>query len=523
MKTKRLAIIGAGSSGLIALKQALDRLPDWEIACFDKGMSTTGCWGNPYAGFVSTSTKYTTQFACFKKWDCRADPADRPQKGDFFHGDEYGRYLNEFADHFNLREHIHLGSNVRKIRQVANGWSLEIDDGSVREECFDKLIICTSLVAKAKAIETEIPILRSIDNPPKNSAVLVLGGGESAADVAHRLASPLLNNRVFLSLKNGIRVSPRYHPVRGVPSDFLRNRLMLSIHRELRNTIGQKFVEARIHHQKKFERLFPNKSVNPELSDEVTERRTFWDAKLTAKAKGELFNVFHTKSDDFLDDVGAGRITIIGPPSGSSYDTCMDFDDDKSIEVNPDFICPMIGFTSGLKDLSCGKITVEDFYEGCIHVEHDDLFLIGFARPIIGNIPTISEMQAKYVTRLIAGECSRPKKIKTLHASAKMRIDRDFGALNTAAIYPVEMFPYCDRLAREMGTLPTLRKTGSIRAWAKIMRAPASTTHYIDEDYNPQATSSEFVHSPPLITFLLVLIKAFERPLRWLLNASKRG
>ncbi len=37
---------------------------------------------------------------------------------------------------------------------------MEIDG---REETFDKLIICTGLVAKAKPIETEIPLLRNID------------------------------------------------------------------------------------------------------------------------------------------------------------------------------------------------------------------------------------------------------------------------------------------------------------------------------------------------------------------------
>ncbi len=59
----RLAIIGGGSSGLISLKYALDHLPTWEIACFEQSDQYVGCWGRPYPGFVSTSTRYTTQFA----------------------------------------------------------------------------------------------------------------------------------------------------------------------------------------------------------------------------------------------------------------------------------------------------------------------------------------------------------------------------------------------------------------------------------------------------------------------------
>ena len=93
MTTKRLAIIGAGCSGLVTLKLARERLPDWEIVCFEKDGTTVGRWGNPYPNFVSTSTKYTTQFACHRKWDSSSDPARRQAKGDFFHTDEFGRYL----------------------------------------------------------------------------------------------------------------------------------------------------------------------------------------------------------------------------------------------------------------------------------------------------------------------------------------------------------------------------------------------------------------------------------------------
>jgi dimethylaniline monooxygenase (N-oxide forming) len=521
MKPKRLAIIGAGSSGLVTLKNALDRLPDWEITCFEKGETTTGVWGNPYPGFVSTSTKYTTQFTSLQKWDCGADPADRPCKGDFFLGDEYGRYLDEFADHFDLRKHIRLGTSVTGIRKADGGWMLEIDDGAPREEIFGKLIICTGLVAKTKPVDTDIPLLRNIDKPPSNNTIVVLGGGESGADIAHRLAAPSLGNRVFLSLKSGVRVSPRYHPIRGVPSDFLRNRLMLSVDRNLRNVIGQKFVEARIHHQERFEKFFGSESDVPEREASIAAKRKYWDGKLTAKAKDQLFNVFHTKSDDFLDDVAEGRISIVGPAVDSGYRNFSTFGGEGTVEIAPDYLCPMIGFVSGLGDISDGEISVKDFHEGCMHVEHDDLFLVGFARPIIGNIPTIAEMQAKYVTSIISGNCPRPAEIASLHAAGQERIQNDFGKLNTAAIHPVEMFPYCDRLARQMGTLPTLKNTGSLKAWMKILLAPASTAHYVDADYDSREISSKKIHSPVLIAFLLIVIKLIEKPLLWLLRPER--
>ena len=523
MSTKRLAIIGAGSSGLVTLKHAIERLPGWEIVCFEKGGTTVGRWGDPYPGFVSTSTKYTTQFACHRKWDSNADPAQRPLKGDFFLGDEYGRYLLDFVATHQLAPYIRLHTTIRRIARDPQGWRLSIDDGSPREEVFDRLVICTGLAERMKSIDAPIPTLTPYDPAPSGKTIVVFGGGESAADFAHRLADPSLGNRVYLSLKNGIRVSPRYHPIRGVPSDFLRNRLLLSIHPDLRNAIGQKFVEARIRHQQWFERVFKSAPPGPAPTAGFLEKRKFWDAKLTARAKDDLFNVFHTKSDGFLDDVAEDRIRIIGPPCDESHRRYQDFDRTSTIEIEPDLICPMIGFRSGLAELSGGEILISDFHLACLHARYDDLFLVGFARPIIGNIPTMSEMQAKLVTAIMSGRVERPPDLAARHAEGRARLLQDFPTLNTETIHPVEMFPYCDQLARLMGSYPEPKKVGSLRRWLKIQLSPASTLQYLDEDYDPRELDAQVVHSPPVITVLLVLIKLLlDLPYRTLRGSAVR-
>lgn len=524
MSVKRLAIIGAGHAGLVTLKHAVERLPGWEIVCFEKGGTTIGRWGDPYPGFVSTSTKYTTQFACHRKWDSTADPARRATMGDFFHDDEFGRYLLDFVATHRLAPHIRLHTRIRRIAKDPQGWRLALDDGTPREEVFDRLVICTGLVEKMNEIETDIPHLATDDPLPKDKSIVVFGGGESAADFAHRLADPALGNRVFLSLKTGVRVSPRYHPIRGVPSDFLRNRLLLSIHPDLRNAIGQKFVEARIKHRQWFERVFKSAAPAPAADEGFLERRKFWDAKLTATAKDDLFNVFHTKSDGFLDDVAAGRLQIIGPPCDESHRRYHDFDRTTTIGIEPDFICPMIGFRSGLSALSDGEIVVGDFHLACLHARHDDLFLVGFARPIIGNIPTMSELQAKLITGILSGRYQRPPDLAARHAEGRAQLLRDFPTLNTETIHPVEMFPYCDQLARMMDSLPTLRKVGSLRRWWKIQLSPASTLQYLDDDYDPRAMDTQVVHTPPVITVLLLLIKALlDWPYRALKRRDSRG
>ena len=511
---KKLAIVGAGSAGLISLYYATRRLADWRITCFEKSAEVSGAWGFPYRGFVSTTTKYTTQFSCFRKFDAAADPDGERQRADFFRDGEYGDYLKSFVREKELAPYIRHGAEVRRIERVGTGWRLTIARDSIAEEDFDAVILCTGLAERPKRIPCDVEQISTVEEADRvtGKTVVVVGGGESAVDIANRLADPVRDNRVWLSVKTGIRVSPRYHPIRGVPSDFLRNRLLLSIHENIRNAVGQKFVEARIKHQEAFERVFRRKRRRVGEAASVRDKRKYWASKLTERAKDSLFNMFHNKSDDFLDAVAEDRLRIVGQPLDETYRTWADFEDGHAVAIEPDLLVPMIGFTSDIRPISGDTVTPSDFHLGCVHAEHDNVFLVGFARPIIGNIPGINEIQAQYVTGLLEGRYQRPPDIREAHARERARLEMTFPRLDTDRMYPVEMYPYCDRLAKRMGTYPSVRRAGSLRSWLKIWLSPASTLQYIDENYDAEFTAKQPIHSPGLITVLLLLIKLVDIP-----------
>ena len=530
---RRLAIVGGGSSGLICLKVAMELLPDWDIVCFEKSDRITGCWGNPYPGFVSTSTKYTTQFSCFAPFDADLKPDGGESRAEFFRDDQYGQYLEQFAEKFNLHRNIALQTCVDSIRRGPGGdsWHLSLcclKDGSseTTSQQFDRVIICTGLAAEPKQIDCDIKTLAISElnhsgglGHLTGNRIVVIGGGESAVDYANRLSAAELNNKVFLSLQSGIRVSPRYHPIRGVPSDFLRNRLMLSIHEDVRNWIGQRFVEMRIRYQETFEWLFP-KSPNKQEStttppgavdQKVNQLHKQWAYKLTKAAKDDLFNMFHNKSDDFLDAVAQERITIVGPPSDRRFTTFRCFDSDRHEVVDPDLIVPAVGYRANLHELTGGEVQLTDFYLGCSHITYADLFLVGFARPIIGNIPTISEVQAQYVCGLIAGDYQRPSKIEKLHRADLANRRSRYNNLNLDAAYPVEMFPYCDQLAKLMKVFPSLLSVGSLLSWCKIQLAPATTMHYIYRDRQVRERYEAVpIYMPMALVLLLLVLKPLD-------------
>ena len=510
---KRLAIIGGGCSGLITLKYALDQLRDWQIVCYEKSANITGVWGKPYEGFVSTSTKYTTQFACHVRYDTQV----RGHAGsyqDFFQESEYGDYLEEFAKSQGLNDYIVRNCAVERVtRETSGAWRLSLRTDQSFEEVFSSVILCTGLAHRAKTFHGERDGISALLSGERISGkkIVVVGGGESAVDVAQRLSNPALGNQVYLSLRSGIRVSPRYHPIRGVPSDFLRTRLMISIHEDLRNAIGHKFVTWRIKYEDWFRKLFPGQGrVKGEKSTEA--KRAYWDLKLTDNAKGPLFNVFHNKSEGFLDSVAEGRITIVGANSDERYSTYYDFDSTQTLEVNPDLVIPSIGYDSGLAALSTDGIELKDFYLGCIHVTHPNLFLVGFTRPIIGNIPSISEVQARYVIGTIAGTYPRSATMATEHAAARQELQKRYPALNSNAVYPVDMFPYCDTLAKKMRSYPFLRSVKSLKLWLKILLSPASTTHYLNENFSSDALRQQCPYTPKLLIVALIAIKAIDLP-----------
>ena len=530
---QRLAIIGCGSSGLISLKYARDELPDWDIVCYEQTDRLTGCWGNPYPGFVSTSTKYTTQFSCFPQYDATMNADGGASREEFFRDGEYGAYLERFADEFDLRKNVRFRHRVADLERSNDGWRLSVigldrpdRNQAATSEQFDAVILCTGLAAVPKSVDCRAKQLsvEELQGPKglghiTDKTIVVLGGGESAVDYARRLAASELKNDVYLSLQTGIRVSPRYHPIRGVPSDYLRNRLMLSIHEDIRNWIGQRFVELRIRYEDSFRKWFPSRH-HTESQQRIAEARKDWAFRLTKAAKDDLFNMFHNKSDDFLDAVAEGRLKIIGPATDASMQRFWSFpppdiavrDPSDSVVVEPDAVVPAIGYRSELGEWSA-KVRVPDFYLGCVHAHEPNLYLVGFARPIIGNIPTISEMQARFVTGILSGKFTRPNDIKQRHERDSRDRASRYQKLNLDVVYPVEMFPYCDRLAHSMQCDVNAKNLGSVLKWWRAWTSPATTMHYwFDDQRAKRYYENAATYLPPLLVFLLVALK----PVDWL-------
>lgn len=485
MAKKRICIIGAGPAGLINLATLacdLD-MSEWDVVLYEKSSRFGGAWAWQDSEFTSTSTKYATQFATYVKFTT---------DDGFFHGEEYGEYLTSFIKDRGIGDRIHLNSEVTGCTRTDKGWSVAINNGESQD--FDFLILGSGLANRPKKqldYMSNFTELVSKSEALEGKTILIVGGGESAVDVAARYSK---NNKIVFSLKSGIRLSPRMHPIRGVPSDYLRNELLLRIKETWRNFIGNKFVRTVKRFYTTIQRLTIPKDQIWHTTDE-TKRREI-ELELLNNAKDDLYNVFHTKNDDFLKN--PHNVEVWGPviEHTESSVTLKRISTDETTEIQPDYLVNGIGYLSSMSYLG-DQVRVSEFVYGVVHKSDPTVFLGGFARPVIGNIPTICELQARWICDIIMGKSSRPTEADWERDRASQK--SKYPMINTDAVYPTDMYPYCETIGRR------LRPRKSYRSF-KMLLTPFSTLRYFPTPENVSLIEKSPVFMPwvffPLIWWM---------------------
>jgi cation diffusion facilitator CzcD-associated flavoprotein CzcO len=220
----RTAVIGAGISGLTAGKM----LDDYAVpyVCFESSDRVGGNWafGNPnghssaYRSLHIDTSKHQLSFRDFPI------PDEYP---DFPHHTQIKAYLDAYADAFDLRENIEFENGVEHARRLpGGGWELTDQRGAPRR--FDLLVVANGHHWDPRYAEfpgsfdgTVIHSHHYVDprTPLDFSGVriLVVGIGNSAADIAVELSSRALGNEVTLSTRSGAWIVPKY--IAGRPAD----------------------------------------------------------------------------------------------------------------------------------------------------------------------------------------------------------------------------------------------------------------------------------------------------------------
>ena len=209
----RVAVVGAGPSGLVQLKTlvtAHQHFPSdepFEVKLFESYDKVGGVFlHHVYEDAELVSSKFLTSFSDFRP------PAG---VGDFLSSEQYRQYLEDYATHFNLWPFINLGTAVTGVRrgdQSGHIVSYKGSDGKeVEWEC-DAIAVCSGVHSKAHipdipGIEHVPQVLHSQDFKKRaqlgeGKTVMVLGSGETGADMTY-LSITAPTKRVILCHRDG--------------------------------------------------------------------------------------------------------------------------------------------------------------------------------------------------------------------------------------------------------------------------------------------------------------------------------
>lgn len=202
MGNPRYCIVGAGAAGLAALKVLRDHGLDAD--CFERTDRVGGHWHTDYESLHLITSRDVSGFAGFPM------PASYPV---YPSRDQMRDYLESFAKHFGLYEHITFETSVESMTPREGGWTVRTDDGQVHE--YDAVLVAnghlTDPYVPAVAKDFTGRSLHSHDytnvGDIEGGRVLVVGVGNSGCDLVVDAANARLD--AHISIRRGQVFQPK--------------------------------------------------------------------------------------------------------------------------------------------------------------------------------------------------------------------------------------------------------------------------------------------------------------------------
>jgi dimethylaniline monooxygenase (N-oxide forming) len=380
-------IIGAGWSGLLACKYFKEG--GLNPVVLERNATIGGVWqhdldgnaGGVIKSTFTTSSKTTTEQSDYPM------PAHFPE---FPRHEQIMEYLEGYCETFGLIEHLRLGDGVVRARKLDEGWQIETQSGLVYQ-CA-RLVVCAGVhqeatdsgrgqfsdfpgpVIHSTALERRAAELR-------DKRVLIVGSGETASDMAGEISR--LTPHLSLTSPNGQWIVNRV-------SNLAADRpILLDQHssplRELCDPTDAAFYGARV------VEMFYGR-----CGSGVPE----WQTERLFQAQ------FFNKNNLIVELWRAGQ--LLAKPGITEVDGATVRFKDNS-EATYDAIVLCTGFDTVFPFLPAPYDTrrINQHFK-LLLADDPSLSFVGFARPVVGSIPTIAEMQVRCLAAMYSGAIPVP-------------------------------------------------------------------------------------------------------------------
>lgn len=425
-KGKRVCIIGAGSSGMVALKVL--RGAGLDAVCLEKGSGIGGNWryGNDngmsaaYESLTINTSKGRMAYADYPM------PADYPEYPDHR---QILAYFENYVDHFGVRPHIRFGTTVLSVVRDGEGWRVtSSDQDGERTEAYDAVVVANGHHWKQRwptyPGEFSGTVIHAHDyRTPELLAgkrVLVVGIGNSGVDIACEASA--VAAWTGLSTRRGAHVFPKF--AFGKPIDSYTSPLVSRLPLKAQETVMRAL-------------LFLVRGS--QASSGVPEP----DHPLTA--------AHPTVSENLLRIVKAGGVRMMREVAALEGEQVRFVDGRQEAvdvlvyatgyDIAFPFFAPGVVFTDG-NDMR--------LYQRVVPMDQPGLYFVGLVQPL-GAIMPLAEAQSHWVAGLLAGTHRLPD------AAAMAREIDDYRAAQARRYIPskrhtiqVDFYPYLHALQTEM-------------------------------------------------------------------------
>ena len=380
----KTCIIGAGCSGFTMAKRLKDKGLPYD--CFEMSDDIGGNWY--YKNPNGASSCYQSLHIDTSKWRLAFEdypvPEDWP---DFPHHAQLLQYFHDYVDHFGLRETITFNTAVTNVEDLPGGrWKVTLSTGETRE--YDAVI-----VANGHHWDPRTPTYpghfdgyqvhsHNYTDPfePydfRGKRVMIVGAGNSAMDISSELSQRPLAEKLFISMRRGVWVLPKY--MDGKPAD------KAVLPSWMPSGLGRKLARSKI---KKTIGMMEDYGL-PKPDHEPLEGHP-------------------SVSGEFLTRVGCGDITPKPGIEKLDGDGVV-FTDGTREKV--DAIIWATGYNVTFPFLKQDDLTPKDnvfpLYKRMVKPGRETIFFLGLAQPL-PTLVNFAEQQSKLVAAALDGEYAFP-------------------------------------------------------------------------------------------------------------------
>lgn len=377
-----VCIIGAGSSGVAAAKALKEKgLP---FDCYEIGSNIGGMWR--YQNDNGLSSAYRSLHIDTSRKNLGYSDFPIPDHyPDFLSHFEVLEYLERYAEHAGVRQHIRFKTRVERVAPEDGAWRVTLDDGSSKP--YRAVIVANGHLWDPRTVEFDGNFrgeqLHShhykTPEPFRDKHVLVIGIGNSAVDIAVDVCKGARSTLV--STRRSAWIMPKYfmgYPIDQV-SGFIARKFRLSTRR--------------------------TRSIVQRLAYLVTGDQARFGIP---RPRHEIWREHATLSQEFIPYCGHGWIRVKPNVSKLQGDRVL-FEDGSCEPV--DVIIQATGYKTSFPFLDRSLFEVNDgkveLYRRMLPPALPGLCLLGLVQPVGPTIPLV-EVQARWLASVLACETKLP-------------------------------------------------------------------------------------------------------------------